>query len=126
MRISDWSSDVCSSDLRQTGRRVLAGAIARGETASIRAAVWYSDIKDFTVLSDLLPRQELIDLLNGDYEASVPAVEERGGEIVKLLGDGLLARFPLAPDAEDPNAGDRDAGDGDGDDVRGGGPGDRQ
>src|SRR3546814_1477127 len=49
---------------RQTGRRVLAGAIARGETASIRAAVWYSDIKDFTVLSDLLPRQELIDLLN--------------------------------------------------------------
>src|SRR3546814_1921799 len=49
---------------RQTGRRALAGAIARGETASIRAAVWYSDIKDFPVLSDLLPRQELIDLLN--------------------------------------------------------------
>src|SRR3546814_13228999 len=43
---------------RQTGRRGLAGAIARGETASIRAAVWYSGIKDLTVLSDLLPRQE--------------------------------------------------------------------
>lgn len=80
---------------RQTGRRVLAGAIARGETASIRAAVWYSDIKDFTVLSDRLPRGQLIELLNGYFEASVQAVEERGGEILKFLGDGMLAIFPV-------------------------------
>ena len=83
---------------RQTGRRVLAGAIARGETASIRAAVWYSDIKDFTVLSDRLPRQEIIDLLNDYFEASVQAVEERGGEILKFLGDGMLAIFPVEGD----------------------------
>ncbi|EDP62191.1 adenylate/guanylate cyclase [alpha proteobacterium BAL199] len=79
---------------RQTGRRVLAGAIARGETAAMRAAVWYSDIKDFTVLSDKLPRQEIIDLLNSYFEAAVQAVEERGGEILKFLGDGMLAIFP--------------------------------
>lgn len=95
---------------RQTGQRVLAGAIARGETASIRAAVWYSDIKDFTVLSDLLPRQELIDLLNGYFEASVQAVEERGGEILKFLGDGMLAIFPVASaDGADAVAADRAA-----------------
>ena len=92
---------------RQTGRRVLAGAIARGETASMRAAVWYSDIKDFTVLSDRLPRQELIDLLNGYFEASVQAVEERGGEILKFLGDGMLAIFPV--DGADRAAADRAA-----------------
>lgn len=92
---------------RQTGQRVLAGDIARGETASIRAAVWYSDIKDFTVLSDLLPRQELIDLLNGYFEASVQAVEERGGEILKFLGDGMLAIFQVADDAGE--GGDRAA-----------------
>ncbi|MEQ8398953.1 adenylate/guanylate cyclase domain-containing protein [Thalassobaculum sp.] len=79
---------------RQTGRRVLAGAIARGETAAMRAAVWYSDIKDFTVLSDKLPRQDIIDLLNSYFEAAVQAVEERGGEILKFLGDGMLAIFP--------------------------------
>lgn len=83
---------------RQTGRRVLAGAIARGETASIRAAVWYSDIKDFTVLSDRLPRDQLIELLNDYFEASVQAVEERGGEILKFLGDGMLAIFPVEDD----------------------------
>lgn len=95
---------------RQTGQRVLAGAISRGETASIRAAVWYSDIKDFTVLSDLLPRQELIDLLNGYFEASVQAVEERGGEILKFLGDGMLAIFPVVGTAvEDESAADRAA-----------------
>lgn len=79
---------------RQTGRRVLADAIARGETAAMRAAVWYSDIKDFTVLSDKLPRQDIIDLLNSYFEAAVQAVEERGGEILKFLGDGMLAIFP--------------------------------
>ena len=95
---------------RQTGRRVLAGAIARGETASIRAAVWYSDIKDFTVLSDRLPRQELIDLLNGYFEASVQAVEERGGEILKFLGDGMLAIFPAeGSDILDLASADREA-----------------
>ncbi len=92
---------------RQTGRRVLAGAIARGETAAMRAAVWYSDIKDFTVLSDRLPRQEIIDLLNDYFEASVQAVEERGGEILKFLGDGMLAIFPV--EGEDRAAADRAA-----------------
>jgi adenylate cyclase len=95
---------------RQTGRRVLAGAIARGETASIRAAVWYSDIKDFTVLSDRLPREDLIELLNGYFEASVQAVEERGGEILKFLGDGMLAIFPAeADDVRDQAGADRAA-----------------
>lgn len=92
---------------RQTGRRVLAGAIARGETAAMRAAVWYSDIKDFTVLSDILPRQDIIDLLNDYFEASVQAVEERGGEILKFLGDGMLAIFPV--EGADPHLADRTA-----------------
>jgi len=83
---------------RRTGRRVLAGEIIRGRAEPIRGAIWYSDMKDFTALSDRLPRQELIDLLDAYFEASVQAVDERGGEVLKFLGDGMLAIFPADGD----------------------------
>lgn len=78
----------------QTAERVLSGQIVRGRAESIRAAVWYSDLRDFTVLSDRLDRDVIIDLLDAYFEAAVQAVEERGGEILKFLGDGMLAIFP--------------------------------
>jgi adenylate cyclase len=82
---------------RNTGERILAGEIVRGVAEGIRAAVWYTDIRDFTTLSDRLSRDEIIDLLDEYFERAVQAVEERGGEVLKFLGDGMLAIFPADP-----------------------------
>ena len=83
---------------RNTGERILAGEIVRGVAESIRAAVWYTDIRDFTTLSDQLSRDEIIDMLDSYFERTVQAVEERGGEVLKFLGDGMLAIFPANPE----------------------------
>jgi adenylate cyclase len=88
---------------RQAGERILAGKIRRGFVEEIRAAVWLSDMRGFTALSERLPPQELVDLLNRYFDCQVPAILEHGGEVLKFIGDGLLAIFPLAADG---NAGE--------------------
>ena len=82
---------------RATGERILAGEIVRGVSEGIRAAIWYTDIRDFTTLSDQLSRDEIIHMLDDYFERAVQAVEERGGEVLKFLGDGMLAIFPADP-----------------------------
>ena len=82
------------------GRRVLAGEIKRGSGETIRAAIWFCDLKGFTSLSELLPSQQLIDLLNAYFDSVTPAIEEAGGEILKFIGDAVLAIFPLESDDE--------------------------
>jgi len=84
----------------QTGEKILAGKIRRGYVEAIRAAIWLSDMRSFTTLSERLPPQELIDLLNRYFGAQVPAIIEHGGEVLKFMGDGLLAIFPIADDAD--------------------------
>jgi adenylate cyclase len=86
----------------QAGERILSGKIRRGDTEAINAAIWLSDMRGFTALADRLAPQLLIDLLNRYFDAQVPAIVEAGGEVLKFMGDGLLAIFPVAP-------GDRDA-----------------
>jgi adenylate cyclase len=79
---------------------ILAGATTRGSGATISAAIMICDLRDFTTLSSLWPRDYVIDLLNGYFDALSGPIEENGGEILKFMGDGLLAVFPLAkPDA---------------------------
>jgi adenylate cyclase len=85
---------------RQTGEKILAGKIRRGYVEAIRAAIWLSDMRGFTALSERLPPQELIDLLNRYFGAQVPAILEHGGEVLKFMGDGLLAIFPIADDGD--------------------------
>jgi adenylate cyclase len=80
------------------GERILAGQIRRGHTEAIHAAIWLSDMRGFTALIDRLPSQTLIDLLNSYFDCQVPAIHNRGGEVLKFMGDGLLAIFPLASD----------------------------
>ncbi|HEY6334688.1 MAG TPA: adenylate/guanylate cyclase domain-containing protein [Alphaproteobacteria bacterium] len=82
----------------QTGQRVLHGSIRRGEVEAIHAALWYCDLRGFTALSDAIPADELIELLNAYFEAVGEPVLARGGEILKFIGDAMLAIFPL--DAE--------------------------
>jgi adenylate cyclase len=78
------------------GARVLAGQIRRGDTTSINAAIWLSDMRGFTRLADLLPPQALVDELNRYFDCQVPAILKHGGEVLKYMGDGLLAIFPAA------------------------------
>jgi adenylate cyclase len=87
---------------RRTGARILAGEVRRGTGATLNAVLWVSDLRGFTALSDRLPREELIALLNNYFEIQGNAVEEAGGEILKFIGDGMLALWTL--DGEDPAA----------------------
>jgi len=84
----------------RTGERVLSGAITRGAAQTIRAVIWFCDLRGFTALADSLPRDRLIALLNDYFEAVVTAVIGEGGEALKFMGDGLLAIFELGPDEE--------------------------
>jgi adenylate cyclase len=82
------------------GRRVLEGAIGRGVTESVRAVLWYSDLEGFTRIADTAPPDELIALLNDYAETVVGTVHAHGGQVLKFIGDGVLAMFPLAEDQE--------------------------
>jgi len=84
----------------QTGERIMSGKIRRGYVEAIRAAIWLSDMRGFTTLSEKLPPQALIDRLNLYFGCQVPAVLDHGGEVLKFMGDGLLAIFPIASDAD--------------------------
>lgn len=79
----------------QSGERILAGRIRRGDTESIRAVIWLSDLRGFTGLADRLPGPTVIALLNRYFDCQIPAILARGGEVLKLMGDGLLAIFPV-------------------------------
>jgi adenylate cyclase len=78
------------------GERILAGQIRRGHTELIHSVIWLSDMRGFTALADRLPPQTLVDLLNRYFDCQVPAILQHGGQVLKFMGDGLLAIFPLA------------------------------
>jgi adenylate cyclase len=82
------------------GERVLAGHIRRGDTEAIGAGIWLSDMRGFTGLADRLPPQALVDLLNRYFDCQVPSILDHGGEVLKFMGDGLLAIFPIGADAD--------------------------
>jgi adenylate cyclase len=83
----------------QAGERIWAGRIRRGHTETIHAVIWLSDMRGFTAAADRLPPQVLVDLLNRYFDCQVPAIVAHGGEVLKFMGDGLLAIFPIAEDA---------------------------
>jgi adenylate cyclase len=80
------------------GERILAGRIRRGDIDEIHAAIWLSDMRGFTALADSLPPRALIDLLNRYFDCQVPVILDHGAEVLKFMGDGLLAIFRIAGD----------------------------
>jgi adenylate cyclase len=82
----------------QAGRRVLAGQIQRAEGEQLRAVIMMTDMRGFTALSDRLPGEQVIELLDDYFDAIVTPVEARKGETLKFIGDGVLAIFPAADD----------------------------
>ncbi len=84
----------------EAGSRVYNGHIRRGETAVIRSVIWISDLRSFTHLSEILPLNELTALLNQYFEATIGPVHAHGGEVLKLIGDGVLAVFRIESEDE--------------------------
>jgi adenylate cyclase len=84
---------------RDAGHRVLRGHIERGVAERISAVLWFSDLQDFTRITDTAPPTEIIPLLNDYAEAIVSALRGQGGEVLKFMGDGTLAIFHAADDA---------------------------
>ena len=77
---------------RDAGQHVLGGRIMRGIAEQIDAVVWFNDLRGFTRITDTAPEQ-VIPLLNDYSDAIFLAIQERGGEVLKLIGDGTLAIF---------------------------------
>ncbi len=80
---------------RQAGERVLSGQITRGSGDSVHAAIWFSDLRGFTAMSESRDRDALLSLLNQHFDRMADAVTAEGGEILKFIGDAMLAIFPI-------------------------------
>jgi adenylate cyclase len=76
------------------GEQILGGLIQRGDGREINAVLWFSDLRDFTVLNERLSASELLDLLNNYLQLVGDALKAYGGEILKFIGDGVMAYFP--------------------------------
>lgn len=76
------------------GERVLAGTIKRGDVERMNAAIWFSDLRGFTAMSERVAPEVLIATLNDHFEVMNRAITAHGGQVMKLIGDGVLAVFP--------------------------------
>lgn len=83
------------------GRKVLEGAIKRGSSETIRAVIWFCDLKGFTALSEGLSGAALLETLNSYFEVMTAAIEAENGEVLKFIGDAILAIFQPAADGGD-------------------------
>ena len=77
------------------GQRVCSGMIHRGDVVSIDAAVWFSDLRNFTASGEELPPEKVLERLNDYFELVVSAIHKAGGEVLKYIGDAVLAVFPV-------------------------------
>ena len=79
---------------RHSGERVLNGLIKRGDGEDIHAVIWFCDLRDSTALADSMPREAFLGLLNAFFDCVAGAVLEHGGEVLRFMGDAVLAIFP--------------------------------
>ena len=77
---------------RDAGQRVLSGRIVRGIAEQIDAVIWFSDLRGFTRITDTAP-EEMMSLLNDYSDVIISAIDDHGGDVLKLIGDGTLAIF---------------------------------
>jgi len=80
---------------KDAGRRVLSGEIERGSVQTISAVLWYCDMQSFTKIAESTPPADLIEMLNDYFDTMVTPIHEAGGEVLKFMGDGLMAIFKL-------------------------------
>jgi adenylate cyclase len=77
------------------GEKVLAGRIKRGDSEEIDAVIWFCDLRESTALADSMSRREFLGLLNEYFECVLGPVLERGGQVLRFIGDAALAIFPV-------------------------------
>ncbi|MBL8669532.1 MAG: adenylate/guanylate cyclase domain-containing protein [Alphaproteobacteria bacterium] len=80
---------------RDAGQRVLSGAIRRGHAERIDAVIWYSDLRRSTPLAESMAPEDFLALLNDSFDCAAGAVLDQGGEVLRFIGDAVLAIFPL-------------------------------
>jgi adenylate cyclase len=83
---------------RQTGERVLRGLVRRGDGENVRAVIWFCDLRDSAALASSMTPQAFLGVLNAFFDCMVGAILERGGEVLRFIGDAVLAIFPTARD----------------------------
>ena len=84
------------------GRRVHAGAVVRGQADRIAAVIWYADLRGFTDVSDRWPGPAILAMLDDVFETLTAPLRARGGQVLKFIGDAMLAIFAIdgEPEAE--------------------------
>jgi adenylate cyclase len=92
----------------RTGQRIIEGRVERGQMELIEAALWFADLRGFTKLSEEAPLDEVLGTLNAAFETMVEVIEAHGGEVLKFIGDAVLALFPTSA-TRDQSAACRDA-----------------
>ena len=78
---------------RDAAEQVMRGRISRGVTERIKAVLWFSDLRGSTGISESIAPDEIIPFLNDYAQAAIDAIHDAGGEVLKLIGDGVLAMF---------------------------------
>lgn len=78
---------------RDAGAQVMAGRIMRGVADRMDAVLWFSDLRDWTRISGAMPPDQVIPFLNDHVEPVVAAIHAQGGDVLKFMGDGILALF---------------------------------
>lgn len=86
---------------KRAGLRVLDGEIARGEGSHIDAVIWFSDLRSFTTLAQSRSEAELLHLLNEYFGSLTEVIENHSGEVLKFIGDAVLAIFPYDDNTSD-------------------------
>jgi adenylate cyclase len=85
------------------GRRVHAGVVERGSVESIQAVLWYADVRGFTPLADVTAGPVLVEMLDDIFETLTAALRPHGAQVLKFLGDGMLASFAFIDATRDEN-----------------------
>jgi adenylate cyclase len=84
----------------RTGQRIIEGRVDRGAVEMIEAAIWFADLRGFTLLSEQSPIPVVLADLNAWFGAIGEVVEAHGGEVLKFIGDAVLAIFPTSAGQE--------------------------
>ena len=83
---------------RDPAAQIMAGAVKRGEVHHLKAAMLLADLRGFSRLTDELPEEQIVKLLNAFFDLVVPGVVAGGGDILKYIGAAVIAIFPVAGD----------------------------
>jgi len=85
----------------QAGASILDGSVKRGDGGRMRAVIWYSDLRNFTRLTETMETGELLELLNEYFDLAGSAAIKRGGEVVQHIGDAIMIYFTIPDGSTD-------------------------